>query len=102
MRTILILLAITCFLSLPVAYANQTGAELFHSTELGKNGKSCASCHPAGKGLEKIGDFDETMLKEIINFCIRDAMKGEMLPPESVQLSRLEKYLRSLNSVPPK
>jgi mono/diheme cytochrome c family protein len=72
------------------------GQTLFESTALGSNGKSCASCHPAGKGLAEIAAFDDPMLKEMINFCIRDALKGKMFAPESQELDSMLLYLRTL------
>jgi mono/diheme cytochrome c family protein len=75
------------------------GQTLFESTTLGSNGKSCASCHPAGKGLAEIDAYDDPMLKEMINFCIRDALKGKMFALESQELDSMLLYLRTL---PPK
>jgi len=72
------------------------GQTLFTSTELGNNGKSCASCHPQGKGLEEIDAYDDEMLKEMINFCIRDALSGRMFAPDSQELESVLLYLRSL------
>jgi cytochrome c len=72
------------------------GQTLFESTVLGSNGKSCASCHPAGKGLEEIAAYDDPMLKEMINFCVRDALRGKMLAPESQELDSMLLYLRTL------
>lgn len=75
------------------------GQALFESPALGSNGKSCASCHPAGKGLDELGAFDDPMLKEMINFCIRDALEGKMFALESQELDSMLLYLRTL---PPK
>jgi mono/diheme cytochrome c family protein len=75
------------------------GQALFESTALGSNGKSCASCHPAGKGLEEIGAYDDPVLKEMINFCIRDALEGKMFALDSQELDSMLLYLRTL---PPK
>jgi mono/diheme cytochrome c family protein len=72
------------------------GQTLFESTALGVNGKSCASCHPAGKGLEEIAAYDDPMLKEMINFCVRDALEGKMFAPESQELDSMLLYLRTL------
>ena len=72
------------------------GQTLFVSTDLGSNGKSCASCHPGGKGLNEIGAYDDAMLKEMINFCIRDALKGKMFALESQELDSMLLYLRTL------
>ena len=40
------------------------GKALFESTQLGINGKSCATCHPQGKDLELVGDFNDIELKQ--------------------------------------
>ena len=87
---------------LPVAVhaagAPLSGEALFNSTALGWNGKSCASCHPQGKGLGQIGDYDDAILQEFVNFCIRDAMKGQMLPEGAPELQTLAGYLRQFQS----
>lgn len=77
----------------PTAAMGQT---LFTSVALGSNDKSCASCHPDGKGLDEIGAYDDQMLKEMINFCIRDALKGKMFALESQELDSMLLYLRTL------
>ena len=74
--------------------AQVSGDKLFNSTSLGTNGKSCATCHLQGQGLESIGDYDDAILAEIVNFCIRDAMKGEMLAEDSDELAALAGYIR--------
>ena len=50
------------------------GKALFESTELGTKGRGCVTCHEQGKGLEMIGDFNDSELKDIINACLRDAI----------------------------
>lgn len=72
------------------------GKTLFEATTLGNNGKSCASCHSGGQGLKEIQTYDDGMLKEMINFCIRDALKGPMLSLESQELEALQRYVRSI------
>ena len=72
------------------------GAKLFNSNALGSNGKRCSSCHPDGKGLQEIGYYDDEMLKEMINFCIRDALQGEMLKPDSTELNALLGYVKEI------
>lgn len=72
------------------------GEVLFTSTTLGSNGKSCSSCHPGGKGLAEIGAYDDATLKEMINFCIRDALAGRMFAPESQEIESMLLYLRTL------
>ncbi|RME37699.1 MAG: cytochrome C [Deltaproteobacteria bacterium] len=78
------------------APGRELGKALFDSVAMSPAGKSCASCHPEGKGLEEIDAYDDGMLKEMINFCIRDALKGQMLPEDSQELESLLLYLRSL------
>jgi mono/diheme cytochrome c family protein len=91
------LLAMTATAALATEGPSVTmGKALFASTELGSNGKSCASCHPDGKGLAETGAYDDLMLKEMINFCIRDALKGKMFALESQELDSMLSYLRTL------
>lgn len=73
------------------------GEKLFNAENLGTNGRSCASCHPDGKGLDEIEAYDDDMLKEMVNFCIRDALKGEMIDLESTEIESFLMYLRNLN-----
>ena len=71
------------------------GKTLFESTELGTEGRSCATCHDAGKGLEQVGDFNDMELKDIINACLRDAVRGEMISAESQEMEALLGYVRT-------
>jgi cytochrome c len=80
-------------------YANEApslslGKSLFESTELGTTGKSCQNCHPQGKGLDEIGDFNDEELKDIINACIRDALGGKLISTESQEMEALHAYVR--------
>lgn len=70
------------------------GKALFESTELGTKGHGCVTCHEQGKGLEMIGDFNDTELKDIINACLRDAMGGQLMSTESQELEALLGYVR--------
>jgi len=74
------------------------GNELFNSTSLGTNGKSCAGCHPDGKGLEDAADNDKKTLAKISNQCLVKALKGKSLPDGSVELDSLVMYLGSLGA----
>lgn len=90
-------------LLLPVAVAigssdQEVGKKYFYDTSLGTNGKSCATCHENGKGLENAGDYDVPTLREFVNFCIRDALKGKMLPADDPRLAEIEKYMRQFHS----
>lgn len=72
------------------------GKEMFNSTALGTNGKSCASCHSEGKGLEEAAAFDRKELEKIVNQCIVRALKGKALAPGSPDLASLVAYLKTL------
>ena len=76
------------------------GKTLFETTELGTKNRSCSSCHPNGKGLEKTGDFNDNELSDIINACLRDALGAEMLSPASQEMEALLTYVRSLQKNP--
>lgn len=71
------------------------GKTLFESSEFGNKGRACVTCHPQGKGLELIGDFNDTELKDIINACLRDAMGGKLISTESQEMEALLVYVRS-------
>ena len=100
MKPLVIALALqltaTCALAVEVP-TKELGKQLFEATTLGSNGKSCSSCHPQGKGLEGIGGYDDGTLKGIINSCIRNALKGKTIDPESTELESLLIHLRSLH-----
>ena len=71
------------------------GRTLFESTQLGKSGRSCATCHSGGKGLDQVGDFSDAELKDIINACIRDALGGSILTDDARELKALLLYVRT-------
>ena len=81
------------------------GKILFEDTNLGTNGKACATCHAGGENLEgkaaTYPRYDEKMQKEIgleetVNMCIKGGLAGEPLDAESVELKALSAYLGSL------
>jgi len=74
------------------------GRVLFESTQLGKSGRSCAVCHPDGKGLAKVGDFSDAELKDIINACVRDALQGTLFAGDSQELKALLLHVRSFQA----
>jgi len=84
-----------------VAQAEQTpsveyGKKLFNDPSLGgaTGSKSCATCHPSGKGLENA--WKNSKLAHQINTCIAGALRGKPLPLESVQMKSLILYHQSL------
>lgn len=80
----------------------ELGRELFNSTSLGTNGKSCASCHPQGKGLEGAAASGEKRLEKIANLCIVQTLKGKELDSGSSELDSLVRYMKTLGIAHPK
>lgn len=74
------------------------GKELFMSKTLGTSGKSCNSCHPDGKGLEKAVSRDQGELSVIINQCIKKPLKGKALDPASNEMKSLIMYIKTLST----
>jgi cytochrome c len=77
----------------------ERGKELFNSTALGTNGKSCASCHAGGDKLEEAAGYDQKQFEEIVNQCIVKALKGKALAPGSLDLSSLVAYVKTLTPI---
>lgn len=88
------LLAAVCAAGAMEGSSEQLGRTLYESTALGSTGGSCAGCHPGGKGLQGVGAYSREQLGEMVNFCIRDALKGKMLAPGSQELDALTGYVR--------
>lgn len=73
----------------------ERGREVFESTKLGTNGKSCASCHPGGRKLEWAATFDEGKLAGIANNCIEKALKGKPLDAAGIDMQSLIMYMKT-------
>jgi mono/diheme cytochrome c family protein len=68
--------------------------------------KSCGSCHPNGKGLEKAGEKGRKewknpagtwlSIEDASNVCIIMANKGKTIDPRSEEMRDLVAYIRSL------
>lgn len=76
------------------------GKTLFESTVLGSKGRSCSTCHAQGKGLDMVGDFNDTELKDIINACMRDALGAKMISTESQEMNALVGFVRKFQKRP--
>ena len=84
----------------------EKGKALFNDEKLGNGtaGKSCNSCHPGGKGLEAAGEkigFNimgkkQNSLKEAVNFCIENALKGRPIYPHGQDMKDIVTYIKSL------
>ena len=108
---ILLLSAITMALVFSFAYAAgnvEKGKALFNDPKAfnAPGEKSCNSCHPDGKGLEKAGaEGAKTWtnpggkwlsLEDANNVCIMLANKGKTIDPMSEDMQDLVAYIRSL------
>jgi len=95
-----IFLALMLGLAVTSAGADEATAEkgknLFSEPTLGGSTTpaSCNDCHPGGKNLEMAGE--KPNLKSMINTCIRQALKGQPLEEQSVEMESLVLYIRSL------
>ena len=101
MKQLLLTLILIAASSLALAdsgVSRARGKELFTSPQLGSNGRSCNSCHPDGKKLEKAAAYDEGNLGEIINQCIKGPLKGKSLDPNSDEMKSLILYITLLAS----
>ena len=78
------------------------GEKLWVDTKLGSSGLSCGTCHPDGKGLKmtpfpkylKMPD-DVLTLDQMINFCMKNPMKGKALAWNSLEITALAAYVQS-------
>ena len=69
----------------------------------GTSGKSCNSCHPDGKMLEKSGEKKEfnimgqkqNSLEEAVNVCIEMALKGKAIDPKSDDMVNIVAYIKA-------
>ena len=100
MKGVALFMAMAAALACPAVAAEAPSADkgkaLFTDSHLGTNGKSCASCHPRGKGLERAGTYSEGRLGEIINACIIQPLRGAALDPSSTEMRSLVIYVKSL------
>ena len=74
----------------------ERGRELFHSTRLGTNGKSCASCHLNGSKLAESSSYDDRELIKVINQCIKEALAGKPPSARSTDMQALVAYIRTI------
>ena len=105
--TLLSLIALGLIFSYAFAAVDTAkGKALFNDVKFagGTAGKSCNSCHPEGKGLEKAADKKQfnlggkmqKNLEEAINVCIVMANRGKTIDVKSDQMKELVAYIKSL------
>ena len=78
----------------------QKGRQLWTSPELGTNGVACAQCHPnaANTHPETYPKFQQQLgrviaLREMINWCLQQPLKGKPLALDDPKLIALEAYV---------
>jgi len=102
-----LVLAIVSALTVPVAYADiLNGKKLFNNPKFAgsRNDKSCNSCHPDGRGVEKawnktkfsIMGREKDSLEDTVNLCISMALKGKPIRKDSRQMNDIVQYIKSL------
>lgn len=76
------------------------GVKLWNDSSLGTSGLACASCHPGGEGLKKssfpkfIEMAGDVLTKDqMINFCMKNPMKGKPLSWNSQKLTAIAAYI---------
>lgn len=95
---LVLMVLFTCGIALAVqgGASIEKGKKIFNDPSLGTTGKTCNSCHPEGKGLEKSGSRQD--LTDIINGCITIPLKGKALDPKSVEMESMVLYIKSLGA----
>src|SRR3989344_174557 len=84
------------------AKLRQMGEKLWNDTKLGTSGMACATCHSGGKGLKKAlfpkylkMPNDILTLDQMINFCMKNPMKGKPLQWNSKEITAIAAYAQS-------
>jgi len=85
--------------AIPQEASLDKGKALFNDPKLGTTGKSCNSCHPDGKGLDKAGE--KSNLENILNSCITKGLKGKAVDVKSVEMQSLVLYVKSFGAKKP-
>ncbi len=103
---LILIAAIAVQLSAGIAYSGDSakGEALFKSNSLGKNKKSCNSCHKDGKGIDSkkkafsvLGSKHDSLVSAS-NFCIKNALNGKPLDENSNDMKNMVSYIEGLNS----
>jgi len=85
--------------AIPQEASLDKGKALFNDPKLGTTGKSCNSCHPDGKGVDKAGE--KSNLENILNSCITKGLKGKAVDVKSVEMQSLVLYVKSFGAKKP-
>ncbi|MDD5168057.1 MAG: hypothetical protein PHN75_04505 [Syntrophales bacterium] len=95
---VLLIASFTGMLSAANGPSTALGEKLFKSKTLGgaSSGKSCATCHPRGQGLENATKRPDLTAK--INNCIVGALRGHTIGENSIEMKSLVLYLKFLRA----
>lgn len=105
MKKVFMLMFLVTALTAGTAHAGDVakGKALFNDVNLGTNGKSCNSCHTAGKDINStkktytvLGTTQDS-LEDAVNVCIKMALSGEPLDKGSDKMKDMVSYLKSLS-----
>ena len=102
---------ISIALAFGIAFAaadSAIGKSLFNDPKAFGGEKACNSCHPGGRGLEKVASKSEfhimgktqKSLEDAINFCIVNASNGKAIDIKSDKMMNLVAYIKSLSTAP--
>lgn len=92
------ILLLSC-LSFSLAFGSESsvalGEKLFNDPALAgsTNPRSCASCHPDGKGMMKAAERED--LVKMINKCIAGALGTKKIDEGSAEMLSLKMYIMS-------
>ncbi len=101
---LVVLVSFVLVLATGTAYSGDAGKgkALFNAPGLGTNGKSCNTCHPAGKDIDgSKGSFNIlgeqlNSREDAVNFCIENAMDGKPLASSSEDMKNIVSYIKTL------
>ena len=81
------------------------GRNLWGSPDLGTNGVACGQCHPnaANTHPETYPKFQQQLgrviaLRDMINWCIDNPVRGERLEPDDPRMRAMEAYIMAQRS----
>jgi cytochrome c5 len=104
--SLVVAMLVACVVPVSDPKPEDRGKLLFNDPKLGggTSGSSCNSCHPKGKGLERIAGKKEwktrtgdiKTVEEVTNICITMALRGTALDVNSQQMKDLVSYINTL------
>ena len=102
-----VVLFFVAVVAVTLVYADvEKGKKLFNDPTFARstNSKSCNSCHPDGRGVEKAATKTsftlmgekKGSLEDTVNSCIKMALKGKPIRKDSQQMKDIVEYIKSL------